>query len=422
MSHLTKEEYTIPEARQEIARVLKDKVAAHSEQLRQLRERELRRTPMAKGEVCLLCAQLPRACTCLKKATAAEANREIQGFRSIASDPRFGGGKLTNPPKTAPRPGNGNQSASGVIPNAKAEPSPELPVRQAVPQKPVPGAVLPDDKKSKKTDGDEGSGGKIEKRDLGAEAKPAARPVGVAGQQPVGQGGGDAHKVPGAGAAALPKTGAPHPDTAASLSDVKQLAPAAAWKGAGLPKLKAALAGVKAKKAAPAVPPAAASAPPAPANAAPAAQIPDWVNNPQTHAKDKAQLTADKRAGGVGFLNSLISRFSRRAPAAADPTPGLEPAGMRGGPVQSQRFHGALPLRRGEYDDGLAMGEKSGAKKPAAKKGFALTKCAMCKSAEHPGVCKEEMPAPTDALSSANHNRRMLVVAPPARRTRRKAR
>jgi hypothetical protein len=389
MPKLTKDEYTIDEAKAAIAQVLKDKVAAHSTQLQKLREREVRRAPMAKGELCLLCAQLPKACNCLKKATAEEANREMGGFRSIASSPTFGGGKLTNAPKPQTRSGNGNRATAGVIPNAKAETAPTIAPRQAAEMRPMPGAKLPDDAKSKVAPGGEGSGGDIEKRDMAAGAPaPAARPVvGVGGKQPVGQGGGDAHKVPhpapAAGADPTSSTAAgladvksmapnaPHPATSAGLHNVQALAPKAAWSGAGLPKLKAALAGVKAAKTAPAAAPAGAppaAAPPL-ASARPAPAPPPAISP----VHDKAQIAADKRAGGVGFLNNLISRFSRNKPAASMPTPGMEPARQGGGPVQSQRFHGARPLQRSE------------------KGPFALDKCAMCTKSEHAGLCKDAM-------------------------------
>ena len=273
-------------------------------------------------------------------------------------------------------------------------------------------------------------GGKLKKH-TAAMPTPDARPAasGIPGKQPVGQGGGDAFKVPHpattaslndvrqlapaaanatkdkaslpgakapatpapAAGAAMPKTGM-HPDTKASLGNVQAMAPNAAWKGGGLPSLKAKLQNVQAShvlapKVAPTAAPAAPSRPTAiVARTAPAGQ----------------QLAADKRAGGVGFLNNLLSRF-RRSPAAAAPTPGIA-AAPAAAPVRSQRFHGALPLQRSEEDPGAK-------KKSKAKAPFGEDKCLNCRKGEHSGMCKEEMPAPTEGLSSMNHNRNMLSVA-----------
>jgi hypothetical protein len=423
MRKLTKSEYTPAEVRQELANLLQEKIDTYGSELRKLREREVGRTALAKGDLCLLCAQLPAKCVCmstLRKASVSEVNGEMKGYKSIATNPTFGGGKITNAPKTAPRAGNGNRAASGVIPNAKAEP-------KAGKKFKIPRS------------------GKLKKHTAAMpSADPRPAPSGIPGKQPVGQGGGDAFKVPhpattaslndvrqmapsAANAtkdkAALPKAPAPaapkpaaaampkagmHPETKASLGAVQAQAPKAAWAGSGLPNLKAKLQGVQAGHA---------LAPkPAPAAAQPsigqrlAATPAKPVGNPaalRTAARPaniggvraNAQLAADKRAGGVGFLNNLLSRFRRPAASPPSAAPAQAAAAPAAAPVQSKRFHGALPLQRSEPD---------AAKKP--KKAFALDKCAMCRKAEHTGMCKQEMDPPTQGLTSANHNRTMLRV------------
>lgn len=418
MPKLTKSEYTPAEVRQELANLLQEKIDSYGSQLRKLREREVGRTALAKGDLCLLCAELPAKCACmsLRKASVEEANKEMKGFRSVASNPTFGGGSIANAPKPAPRSGNGNRAASGVIPNAKAEPSP----KRKIPRLKKHTSAM-----------------------LSADPRPA--PSGIPGKQPVGQGGGDAFKVPhpattaslndvrqmapaaanatkdkaslpaakppaaapGAGAA-MPKAGM-HPDTKASLGNVQAMAPNAAWKGAGLPSLKAKLQNVQASHAlAPKPADARAAEKPGPTSMKPAATA--IVARPPAA---RQQLAADKRAGGVGFLNNLLSRFSRRAPADAAPTPGIAPAPVAA-PTTSARFHGALPLQRSE---------KAPKKQPTKKSPFSLDKCAMCMKSEHSGICKEEMPAPTEGLSSMNHNRTMLrAVSKKASRSQSKRR
>ncbi len=415
MRKLTKSEYTPAEVRQELAAVLQEKIDSYGSQLRVLREREVGRAALAKGDLCLLCAQVPLKCVCmstLKKATAEQVNQEMKGFKSVMSSPTHGGGSLANAPKTPPRAGNGNRATSGVIPNAKAEP--KTGKKFKIPR-----------------------GGKLKKHGdampKAADARPA--PSGIPGKQPVGQGGGDGFKVPKAisamgandikqtapsaanatkdkaslpkaPAAAMPKAGM-HPDTKASLAAAPS--PKAAWAGAGLPSLKAKLQNVQAAhalapKPLPSVDVDVSDFAQKPA-AAPAAARPTAIVARQPSPGAKQQLAADKRAGGVGFLNNLISRF-RKPPAASVPTSTGSARATFGAPAAAApaaRFHGALPLQRSEPD----------AKKPAkAKKAFALDKCAMCRKAEHTGMCKAEMAPPTEGLSSINHNRRMLSIKP----------
>src|SRR5665213_446802 len=316
MRKLTKAEYTPAEVRQELALLLQEKIDTYGSELRKLREREVGRTALAKGDLCLICARLPKECPCLgnlkkhlpygasssagaqRAASGTEqrpfmghahndvegVTREMTGFKSIASSPTFGGGKLTNAPKTAPRSGNGNRSTSGVIPNAKAECGMgkkfKIPGKKAKLKKHTDASSLVDPRNPKD-----------HPAILAAAAgKPPAS--GVPGKQPVGAGGGDSFKVPHAATtaslndvrqlapaaanatkdkaslpnaktpnaqpaapkpstpapAAMPKAGM-HPDTKASLGAVQTHAPAAAWKGAGLPTLKAKLQNVQAAHA-----------------------------------------------------------------------------------------------------------------------------------------------------------------------------
>jgi hypothetical protein len=108
--------------------------------------------------------------------------------------------KKPYPKDAGARPGAGGACSEcgevGHSPSQHAKKA-ELPIVKPAPQKSVAGAKLPGSpKKSPKT----GSGGEIKKA-LPGMAKPAGPPkavVGVPGKQPVGQGGGDAHKVPGA--------------------------------------------------------------------------------------------------------------------------------------------------------------------------------------------------------------------------------
>jgi hypothetical protein len=492
MPKLTKSEYTPAEVRQELAALLQEKIDSYGSQLRKLREREVGRTALAKGDLCLLCAQLPVKCSCIstlakslpygasssaraQRAADNTSQRPFMGHIDVDGANRELGSFKSVVPKTSPRSGKG--AVSGEIPNAKAEKAPKrkLPrLKKTALKKHAPASPLVDPRNPKDHPAILAAA---------AAAKPPAS--GIPGKQPVGAGGGDAFKVPhpattaslndvrqlapaaanatkdkaalpavkapaakppapAAPPVAMPKTSA-HPDTKASLGAVAAMAPNAAWKGAGLPSLKAKLQNVQAAHAlAPKAAPAAApriQAPPAlgaavrnaPTLAATkgAQQLADdkraagvgIVNNiasrlphraPTTPNGAKQQLTADKRAGGVGFLNNLLSRFGRKAPAAAAPTPGVAPAQPTAAPVQSKRFHGALPLQRSEPEAKkvkvkLNVDHASAAK---AKKAFALDKCAMCSKSEHAGMCKEEMPAPTEGLSSMNHNRRMLRAMP----------
>lgn len=164
---------------------------------------------------------------------------------------------------------------------------------------------------------------------------------GTAGKQPAGMGGGDAHK------------GAPgmHPDTAAGLADVKGVSPAGKWKSQGLPGLKSKLGDVAASK----IP---ITEAPMASKGAPAAP----ASNPA------ADLKADKKAAGIGFLSNLLSRFRKPAPAA--------PVGS--GPVRSQ----ASPYAGVRGMAALARSEACGMTLLKS-----LGDCALCGKSEHLGRC-----------------------------------
>lgn len=87
----------------------------------------------------------------------------------------------------------------------------------------------------------------------------------------------------------------------------------------------------------------------------------------QSAAQDAANLAADKKAGGVGWLNSLISRFKK--PVAAPI--GTGPVRSAMGPMQGIR--GAAALARSEKEENNLY--KS------------LGDCALCRKPEHLGNC-----------------------------------
>ena len=300
---------------------------------------------------------------------------------------------------------------------AEKDPSAKTTVGRGLDDKAVPGSKMP--KAGKSLDAKRhGSGG-----DLRKDTEIPNKPKGVGGKQQVGKGGGDAAKPT-------------HPNTVAGLGDVKGLSPKAQFAQQKLPDLKAKLAGPKAGPASTPVPPG--SLPSTDIDVSEFAQKPTATQRPLASAKDSpalqhfgrgavdvdvsdlgapakspggrvagiqaaargnpaalnaavgrgvpapapgvaaANLVADKKAGGVGFLNSLVSKFRPPAPA---PIPATR------GQATTQRFRGAMPLRRAEP----GMGGES-------------LKCAMCKGEEHRGLCK--------GLSSINHNRNMLRVKP----------
>ena len=191
---------------------------------------------MASSSAGALAPPKPRPAT-----PVAAVNHELGGFQSLAHSPTampsaagpgLASGGARKPLAHMGRGGVSNSATSGMIPNAKAEKnygsarSPygtggpghasqknmpsnlkanmaptakgELPVVNAEPEKAVKGAKAPKagaDKTAKK----QGSGGEIKKgtklQKDGAAMTKAPPGKGVPGKQPVGQGGGDAHKV-----------------------------------------------------------------------------------------------------------------------------------------------------------------------------------------------------------------------------------
>jgi hypothetical protein len=247
------------EARQELAKSLKQVIAAHASQLADLRKRELKKSAGgALTEPCLLCANLPSACTCnLRKAEGGTCERCQRPMGNKYGDSKLCGSCNRKPAAPAPKPevkknaalGYGNEPGQSKMgpdvvgknemckAHASAHPmgkcdlsevkpgknvaKGELPAVHAAPEKKVPGAALPKAGKDQGSDKD-ASGGKLVKKSEGfltklvkaelrkdlASAKPGAMPlpgaaapkppkavVGVPGKQPVGQGGGDAHKI-----------------------------------------------------------------------------------------------------------------------------------------------------------------------------------------------------------------------------------
>lgn len=249
-----------------------------------------------------------------------------------------------------------------------------------------PEAVLPDDKKVKEPD-ETGSGG---------ETKKLAKAGALEGLM------GGSFKPKGSMAPIpSPGSGGMHPNTAAGLSDVRAISPAATAQQPFKPSyahlspvVRANAQMAKFKSIAhnplampgntPLVNPNAMTghavsgqitAKPAPAIAqAPAGQPKVQVQadaakpgQAQSAVQDAANLAADKKAGGVGWLNSLISRF--RKPVAA-------PIGT--GPVRSQMspfqgIRGAAALARSEsFETDLRK---------------SLGNCVLCNKEEHLGNC-----------------------------------
>lgn len=365
-------------------------------------------------------------------------------------------------------------------------------------EKPVAGAKLP---KAGKEISAKGSGGQIKAgKSLAKAAQAMAKPAegaGVGGKQMPGMGGGDAAKMPAAKpmngklpppkGSASPAAKAPDPLRRAGSAEVGRMI---GDKGAAAAAAKAPLPSTDVdvsefdKGPNRLAPNKGASDPTAgmkqmvhPSVAAARAKAnPNGGENALQNVRGDLNLAADKKAGGVGFLRNLISKFSRQPSVSMQPTgkgmapaPGVSveqavrqlggnngnvtrptdssggvhtaPAGQQG-LASSKRFHGALPLQRAEMSPAYAqkvgvgtegkgksnhgqttisqavMGETNGysdsvarkraVKSPPMKKGeLALSKmgvCAMCKNAEHAGMCK--------SVSGVNHSRTMLAVKP----------
>ncbi len=445
--------YSPREVHAALVKTVREKLDAAAAQIEDLRKRELAQAdkksekPLSKAELCPLCGNLdrPGSCTCIlrkdedepKSKACPNCSKDVtvsdgkvgHHFEGRQAKPCAGVGKAPKGlEKDEKDPGPGNSLGPSfacpkchTFQNSYAGRNPEgkktwkckkcgdvratdesmnkdemVPNSAVADDKKVPGSVLPSDKMPKKVGSTEGSGGKITKKSEKGEK-------GVASLRKDAMGslmGKDKWKKPGSmGAPTLPGMTAPtkvngmHPDTAASLADVKGLAPSAAKPAAAAPKLPA----VAPATAKPTLP----GAKPAPAAAAPA-------GNPD------ADLAADKKAAGVGFLNNLISKFK-----------GVGNAGWKRTATHSPKFSGVRPLARSEKK----------ADQPLKK---SMGNCLLCKADEHGGACKASPsnprpgktlkvePAPqTEGLTMTNHSRGMMGLDHkkyPGIKPRRKAR
>jgi hypothetical protein len=321
--------------------------------------------------------------------SVAQANKEMGGFKSLAASPTHmpgkGGPSLT--PGAGRKPlasmGRASHAVAGEIPNAKSEnqgsarspygtgaaghatqtnmpsslkanmagvaksdkdPETKTTVGRGLDDKALPGTKPP--KPGKKIEA-EGSGGLIKGNPLRKDAEISPKKVG--GQQPVGQGGGDAMKPvttavkAGVGTApGLPKVGGQRPLASATDS------PALQHFGRGAVDVN--LEGARHRPLA-----TAASSPGAQHFGRGAVDV------------DVSDLNGGAPApvrGGVAFIRAAHAK-------------------ARSAPVQSQRFHGALPLQRAELPPTAPAAVPK--KYPTLGKG--AEHCALCKGAEHPGAC-----------------------------------
>lgn len=450
-----------------------------------------------------------------------QVNHEMGGFHSLA-----GGSPAPAAPATlAPSPkmnvgtagrrqGNSQPPVSGVIPNAKAEknfgsarsplgtgapghakqtnmPSQlkaqmaptakaELPVVESVPTKAVTGTKLPK-KGTDKTPDKQGSGGEIKKGAKLSKAMPAvagAAPAGkgVPGKQPIGQGGGDAHKVAGGAKPAAPAA-KPGLDKlkAAGSAEIGR-----AKGAANMQRLKGDLAAVKAKKAAPAHPltqQGLADVTVAHADHKNAQPSPESVDvdvsdfnqegapNAAAAAATQARAGHDPRTAGQRMAAPAPAAPNNAAVAAGAARGGADPrtAGQRmaAGPAAGASPQGAPDALNGARDQ-MNAPQKGGVnflrglfsmfhKKPAdptlnpapvwQQQGqqtsarfngaLPLRRAELSlseleddhKEFTRKGLAvKSEMAPPTEGLSSINHNRRMLSLKPGSPRNKKNKR
>lgn len=247
-----------------------------------------------------------------------------------------------------------------------------------------PDAVLPDDKKVKEPD-ETGSGGedsKLQKDAMGA----------LMGKEKFAKPGSmGAPKLPGMTA---PKVNGMHPETQASLQGIKSMSPVVNA-NAQMSKFKSLASNPTAMPGGTLVNPKAMTGravsgeikgkpPVTTAMPAPLQNVRNQANQAATglpgslqNVRNQANLAADKKAGGVGWLNSLISRFKGPDKSAAIKDQILRKPGggtpVQAAPVQSVRFHGARPLVRSEsFETDL---KKS------------MGNCIFCNKLEHLGSC-----------------------------------
>lgn len=342
-------EHTIQEVCGELAKTIKGKVDKFASEVEAMRKAEVSRSQkgkkLAKTELCPLCGNpdRPGSCQCtLAKSgmgtAAPDAPPTAQGAPSLNMSEMCGthGKDLA---KCGP--------ACGMKKDEKDATKFKAPIG------PAKGSKLPDDAKSKKVDAGEGTGGAISKGKGLSKAMPAAKPkiTGTPGQQPVGMGGGDAKPgAPTSVAQANKELGA-STSIAKSPTAMPTGSPPAMGVGPRLASAKAS------------------TIPTGKPVAAPATGLPA----PLQGVRDKLNLQADMKAGGVGWLQR------KRAAAGPAPTLSAPPAGGSAFGPTSKRGTGIATSQAA-----LARGEKS--------------------------ATKMEGPAPTEGFNSINHNRRMLKV------------
>lgn len=389
--------FTFPQAATELAKALKTKVQEHQTQIEELRAKELRKSSggkLTKHELCALCSNALSKCKCtgLKKS---EGCKECGG---VGAHPKTCSLALKNPKVMGKsemcKSGCGKSHMGKCDLSEVKVVKDEIPMVHAAPEKTRKGVKLPGQKKSKVVPAP-GSGGEIIKKSAfsdalhtAAGAKPPVGPakgvVGVGGKQPVGMGGGDAHKVP----QAVPAT--PLPQVNRELAGAKSIA------GGGLPT-----AGAIGKlphspglmpRAGNVQKPIAGSFVTRKDEVSPAGAPPAGAAQP---IRDQANLAADKKAGGVGWLNALHAHVNRpkATKVSHDVMTVRDQMNVANPPPAAAAPAGAGPVR--------ASGKPS---TYAGTKGMAALARGE-KKAE-----KTEVPAPTGGLSSINHNRRLMKI------------
>jgi hypothetical protein len=363
--------YTVPEVLSEIAKSIKAQVAEHEAGLTALRQKELQRSHgvLAKSELCPLCATPDDAsgrCACLHKSEGLNKDQMSANYATKigVSGPHskakagFGDGPHDQRPgKPQSEMGKLNGVHDSSVPKIKmnkdemggdssmmmSEGCPECGGVGSHPN--TCSTALKNPKTIKKMElsttpkkgGNEtGSGGETKKVPLKKSMIPSGKKPavqGVAGKQPVGQGGGDAGKI----------AGAPHPDTTAALADVKGLSPASKWGGQGLPQLKGQLAAVRGGSA--------------------------WLKT--THAAAHRVHPAQAAPPSQRFQGALPLQRSEKEP---DKKP-------------EEIASDAKPCPR-HIVCGRSCTARNKPNKKLLTKMEDLGKCAMCKSEEHPGKCK----------------------------------
>ncbi len=384
-------------------------------EIQSLRTRELRKS---NSGVCLLCGNpdRPGECTCASLRKDEEGGHEgpktknCPFCRAKGVGVRQDGSLVTHAQVITDDP---RHKTGGAVCNGKRVIKEEMSATtgnvETAPERKRKGAVLPGAKPSKKVP-TEGSGGQLVKSEP-LQKDTARAIVGLGGFKKPGSMG--APKLPGMTSA---KVDGMHPETASSL---------AALKGPH-PETTASLAAVKPAPAAPAAAAASKVAPKVDSDGA------DKVGNLSLPGNDAANLAADKKAAGVGFLNSLITRFkgvgnrtwakvggagttagalramgTRMARSEGDMKKDL-PAIVHGVTEAATLAAPAIKEAGLRVKTALGRGKSKPKDKPFGKSEFGS--CLHCKKDEHGGICKTEVPPQTEGLSSLNHNSRLLTL------------